>query len=120
MVYCSIVIFSMPKLSWHNVLNKKIPSFLGKNFKKQKNPPVNAKGLEISWLSRQGDFHNFCLNNDAEKVFQKLKEMIFINKSLASPMSNLIIWGSFKNTLNANSLSLVKTAFNSRSYGVYN
>ncbi len=37
-----------------------------------------AKGLEIVKLPRQDEFRNFCLNNEAEKVYQKLEEIIGI------------------------------------------
>jgi len=40
----------------------------------------NAKGLEIVKLPRQDDFRNFCMNNDTEKVYQKLEEIISICK----------------------------------------
>jgi hypothetical protein len=43
-IYHSKVIVSVPKLSWHNVLNKKIPSFLLKILKKEKDLQLKAKG----------------------------------------------------------------------------
>ena len=46
MVYYSKVIFSVPKLSWHNVLNKKSFFFI-KNIKKRKSPLV--KGQRASY-----------------------------------------------------------------------
>jgi len=35
-----------------------------------------AKGLELSWLPRQDDFRNFCMSDEAEKVYQKLEKVI--------------------------------------------
>jgi len=37
----------VPKLSWYSVLDKKIPSFLLKNIKKQKSP--SAKGQRAGY-----------------------------------------------------------------------
>jgi len=35
-----------------------------------------AKGLEIDKLPQQNDFRTFYMNNDTEKVYQKLEEVI--------------------------------------------
>jgi len=37
-----------------------------------------AKGLEIVKLPRQNDFRTFCMSEEAEKVYQKLEEVISI------------------------------------------
>ena len=67
-IYRSKFIVSVPRLSWHNVLNKKIPSFL-KILKKEKTLQQNAKGLEISWLPEQDVFRNYCMRDEIEKVY---------------------------------------------------
>ena len=38
----------------------------------------NAKGLEIVRLPRQNDYRTFCMNEEAEKVYRKLEEVIGI------------------------------------------
>jgi len=30
----------------------------------------------MSWLPRQDEFRNFCMNDETEKVYHKLKEVI--------------------------------------------
>jgi hypothetical protein len=54
-IYRSKVIVSVPRISWHNVLNKKFPSFL-KILKKEKTLQQNAKGLGIVRLSGQDEY----------------------------------------------------------------
>jgi len=34
------------------------------------------KGLEIDKLPRQDDFRNFCMSEETEKVYRKLKEVV--------------------------------------------
>jgi len=47
--------------------------FFIKNIKKRKSPPVNTKGLEMSWLPRQNDFRTFCINEDTDLILSQLK-----------------------------------------------
>jgi hypothetical protein len=49
----------------------KNPSFSEKKLK-NKSPSAKAKGLEMSWLLKQEDFRTFCMNEETEKVYQKL------------------------------------------------
>jgi hypothetical protein len=37
---------------------------------------MEAKGLVIVRLPRQNDFRNFCMSEEAEKVYRKLEEII--------------------------------------------
>jgi len=37
-----------------------------------------AKGLVIVWLPRQNDYRTFCMSDEAEKVYQKLEEVVGI------------------------------------------
>jgi hypothetical protein len=46
--------------------------------KNKKSPSANAKGLGMSWLPQQNDFRTFCMSEETEKVYQRLKEMISI------------------------------------------
>ena len=39
---------------------------------------LNAKGLEIDKLPRQDDFRNFCMSDETENIYHKLKEVIGI------------------------------------------
>jgi len=57
-------------------INFKNPSFFSKIFSYKKSPSANAKGLEIVWLPRQNDYRTFCMSNEAERVYQKLEEII--------------------------------------------
>jgi len=50
--------------------------FSSKVLKIRKALQQNAKGLEMSWLPRQNDYRTFCMSNEAERVYQKLEEVI--------------------------------------------
>jgi hypothetical protein len=41
---------------------------------------LNAKGLEICRLPQQNDFRTFCISEETEKVYQKLKKVTEILK----------------------------------------
>jgi hypothetical protein len=47
-------------------------------FFKIKSPSANAKGLGMFRLPQQNDFRTFCMNDETEKVCQKLEEVIGI------------------------------------------
>jgi hypothetical protein len=51
-------------------LHVKNPSFSKKKALQQK-----AKGLVIVWIPAQDDFRNFCMNEETEKVYQKLEKV---------------------------------------------
>jgi len=42
----------------------------------KKSPSAKAKGLGIGRLPQQNDFRTFCMNEETEKVFHKLEEII--------------------------------------------
>ena len=46
------------------------------SFSNKKSPSANAKGLEIVKLPQQNDFRTFCMNDETEKVCQKLEEVV--------------------------------------------
>ena len=50
--------------------------FLENNLQKEKALQQKAKGLRISKLPRQDEFRNFCMNEETEKVYCKLEEVI--------------------------------------------
>jgi len=43
-----------------------------------KSPQQNVKGPEIVWLPQQNNFRTFCINDETERMYQKLEELISI------------------------------------------
>ena len=44
-------------------------------YKKIKALQQKSKGLGLSWLPRQNDFRNFCMDVETEEVYRKLEEI---------------------------------------------
>ena len=67
--YTCLYLYYSPKQS---ILDINLKFFLTKS------PSANAKGLEMSWLPRQNDYRTFCMNDETEKVYRELEEVISI------------------------------------------